>query len=755
MRLSYRVKVLSAVGLGALALPAGVYAQPDQEQVASDTQTDTPSAGLAPIVVTARRREESLQETPISITAFGGAELEARNLNDIADVGQFTPNVVIDGAVTLSGSSASTSVTIRGVGQTDFTFNADPAVGTYVDGVYISRAVGGLINLLDIERVEVLRGPQGTLFGKNSTGGAINITTVAPNQTFSGKVGAQIGSYDLREIFGSINVPLGDTVAVRASASYRNRDGYVESLQGGEDFGSLDSFSGRARLRWEPTDTLTIDLTFDGTVDRQSALPIVLIGSVDPFGTPFAAAFNAGAQPMGACFAPTATGNPACFNSQWVAGPFSTNANPDSRSNLDLWGASGFVEWEMSDAITLRSITAYRTYDSDTTADLDGSPLVVFDDVLTQNLKAFSQEVQLLGEALDGRLNWIAGVYYLNERGTHVERIRTAIGVLNAGGLTVNESKAAFAQATMDLTDRLSLTAGVRYTDETRQYTPSSSFFELGGPPLIILPNVTSSISASEFTPLVNVAYAVSDAVNVYATFSRGFKSGGFSQRITEPLPGPPSFNPEFVNLYEIGLKFQSPDNVVRLNTAVFQSDYTDLQVLGFTPGIVGATTINAGEARIRGAEVELALSPVREFTLQAGLGYLDAKYTRLDPAVFGIALNDPLPNTPEVTISATASYRIQATPEVSVTPNVGWSYQDAVTNTAVRQPLLDQPSYHLVNGGVTLGLMDDTLKVNVGVKNLLDETYLVSGQDTPAIGTVYGTYGLPRTWYVRLDFDF
>ena len=606
MKLADYVILLSSASLAASVLPGNASAQSADSEPAGDSQSDVATSGLSTIVVTARKREESLQETPISITAFGGVDLEARNLNDIADVGQFTPNVVIDDAVTLSGSSASTSVTIRGVGQTDFTFNADPAVGTYVDGVYISRAVGGLINLLDIERVEVLRGPQGTLFGKNSTGGAINITTVAPDQTFSGKVGAQIGSYDLREVFGSINVPLGDTMALRASASYRNRDGYVESLQGGEDFGSINSFTGRARLRWEPSDRVVLDFTFDGTIDRQSALPIVLIGPVDPLGTPFAAAFNGMALPMGGCFAPTAATNPACFNSQWVAGPFSTNASPDSRGNLDLWGVSGSLEWEMTDAITLRSISAYRTYDSDTTADLDGSPLVVFDDVLTQNLKAYSQEVQLLGEALDGRLNWIAGLYYLNEEGTHIERIRTAIGVLNAGGVTVNESKAAFAQATMDLTDRLSVTAGLRYTDETREYRPSSSFFELGGPPLVILPDVTSSIGASEFTPLLNVAYAVSDAVNVYGTYTKGFKSGGFSQRITEPLPGPPSFEPEFVELFEVGVKFQSPDNVVRLNTAIFQSNYTNLQVLGFTPGIVGATTINAGEARIRGAEVEL-----------------------------------------------------------------------------------------------------------------------------------------------------
>lgn len=714
------------------------------------------------VVVTARKREESLQDTPISITAFTSADIEARQLTHIGQITQSTPNLVFDAGGSLSGTSSSAFVFIRGVGQLDFTFNADPGVGTYVDGVYLSRSIGGLVNLLDIERVEVLRGPQGTLFGKNTTGGAISITSKRPTDEFEGKAGINLGSFERIEGYASVNLPITQNLSTRTAFSVRKRDGNATRLFDGADTGDIDAFSGRSVINWTPNDNLEVFISIDGTRERQGVIPIVPLDSINELAA-FPQVYNGAVVGPPCVPAPSPQNNPNCFNDQFTqgTGPFTNNAGFESRSELDLWGISGTITWDIGE-LTLKSITAVRDFDLLTTPDLDLSPLPVFDDTLTQELTAISQEVQLLGNSFDNRLEWILGLYYLDEDANHREAVQAAIGFFTAGGDTKNESLAVFAQGTFDITDKLSLTAGIRYTDESREFTPDS---RLAGPafpgPGLFLPPGTSipilpaqlfETSSSEVTPMVNLAYAWSDELNFYITYSEGFKSGGFSQRIAQPNPAPPSFDPEFVKVIEGGLKLTAFDNRLRVNASFFHTDFSDVQVLGLVPGVIGLATNNAGEADIDGFELEFSALPMQGLLLQGGVGYLDAEYTELDPSVVGITLDSRFPNAPKWTTNASVSYQHSLLSGHTLTTRMDWFYRTTASNTAIERAVLTQDGYSLLNASIAFETNDGNWSIVLSGKNLSDETYLIDGNLTEAFGTTYGTYALSRTWALNLE---
>lgn len=707
---------------------------------------------LEEVVVTARKRVESLQDTPISITAFTSADIEARQLDSIGEITQSTPNLVFDSGVTLTGTSASSSVFIRGIGQLEFTFNADPGVGTYVDGVYLSRSIGGLVHLLDVERIEVLRGPQGTLFGKNTTGGAVNITTKKPANEFGGKAGIYLGRFDRVEGYASVNFPISDVLTTRTNFSVRKREGYVTRLFDGADSGDVDAFSGRSVINWQASDSLEFLISIDGTRERQGVLPIVPLTAINE-NAPFGQAYNGAIAGPPCVPSPSPLNNPSCFNNQYTngTGPFSNRAGFESRSDLNLWGVSATITWDIGH-LTVKTITAIRDFDSITTPDLDLSPLPVFDDTLTQDMTAISQEIQLLGQSFDNRLEWILGAYYLHEDANHLEDIAASIGRLRAGGDTVNESIAVFAQGTFNITDKLSITAGLRYTDETRRYTPDASLAIPMGPTIVILPPQAFKASANEVTPMVNLAYAWSEQLNFYVSYSEGFKSGGFSQRITTPNPAPPSFDPEFVKVVEGGMKLQAWDNRLRLNASVFHTDFSDVQVQGMVPGVIGLATVNAGEADIDGFELELSLLPKQGLLLQGGVGYLDAEYTELAPSVVGITLDSRFPSAPKWTTNTSISYEYVLPHGHTITPRMDWFYRTSASNAAIENPVLIQDGYSLLNASIAFETGDGKWRVVLSGKNLTNETYLIDGNITVAFGTAYGTYALPRTWAVNLE---
>ena len=743
------------------------------------------------ITVTARKRAENLQNTPIAITAFSSQGLEDRGLSDISQIGEFTPNLVFDNTSAVAATSSAASIYIRGIGQSDWALAVDPGVGLYLDGVYIARSVGGVMDLLDLERVEVLRGPQGTLFGRNTIGGAISLVTKKPGDELYGSAEISVGRYDRIDARASINLPITETLAGTIAVSSKKADGYVENLQpGSPDLGDEDTLSGRLALRWTPSDKVEINFSADGTKEREAPAPNVLLAADET--AIFPAAYNGAAFPINrhgvsvdascANFAdPGRLSNPSCFNSQWVAGPFKTYSTHESpndfvnsyigrdmepAADLDLWGTSLTIEWAINDALTLKSISAYRDLEGYWSRDADHSPLVIEQTLNEYEQDQLTQEFQLQGTAFNEKMQWITGLYYFEEEGCHFDLVELAGAVFDSGGCIENTSKAVFGQATYDLTDKLSVTVGARWTEDDKRFTPDSLVAQdngLGIPAGVrVLPLEQGKVTSEEVDPYLNIAYQWHESLMTYASYSEGFKGGGFTQRVFPPRTDVPDFAPEFVKSYELGFKSDWLSRRLRLNGAVFFTDYTDLQVnvdetsLGRV-GEIGIITRNAAEAEIYGFELEALVIPLDGMLIEAGIGYLDAEYSEVSGLArdAGLTENHELMNAPEWSVTTGISYRLELANIGTLTPRVDYSYTSKVYNDALNSPLLVQSSIDLVNMSVVFEDYQEKWVVTWAVHNLTDETYLVTGFNEPGPGLVEGVYAAPRTWTFRVKRKF
>lgn len=725
---------------------------------------------LEEVVVTARKREESLQDAPISITAFSGEGLEQRNITGLADISQITPNLVFNSSAPISGSSATASVFIRGIGQNDYTLVTEPGVGIYVDGVYIARSVGGALDLVDVERIEVLRGPQGTLFGRNTIGGAISITSKKPAEELGGKVQLTLGDDDLIDFKGKLDLPISDTLLSSIAISSRQRDGFVKNVQNGLDLGDDDSLSGRVALRWLPSDTVSIDFSVDGTKERENgaASYAVAADGLSPLGAANNVVFLAA---LGCAPPPGPIANSNCFNSQWVTnGKRISNGTHPQYSDLDIWGAGLTVEWELSDSLTFKSITSYRDLDSAFSQDADNSP--VQQDHITHEYEQdqFSQEFQLLGSFLDDRLKTVLGLYYFEEEGEDLNIVSFPVVLLNSGGSVDNESKAIFGQLTYDITDALSVTLGLRYTEDEKVFLPDQFVLDprlSGAPPpagfgyvpgtrMLPLEEVPTDID--EITPMLNLSYDISDTAMLYFTYSEGYKSGGYDQRVFPRTADfkAPSFDPEFVDSYELGFKYNSGDNRFRANGALFFMDYSDLQIAVVNENI-DVVTRNAGEAEIKGLELELAFIPADNWMLEASVGYTDAEYTKLSPGAVaaGLSKSNDLVNTPELSISAAISYTQPFDSGASLAFRLDGSHRSEVFFDITNTDVIAQDDVDLVNFSVNFQSAG-AWSLGVGVTNLGDEDYHVNAfQHLNPFGIAYVNPAREREWWIRAGYEF
>ncbi|WDA35454.1 TonB-dependent receptor [Sphingobium sp. YC-XJ3] len=749
--------------------------------------------GIADIVVTARRRQESLQDTPIAISAVSGDSIAARGLDNVTQIGDFTPNVKFNSSVPVSASNATAAIFIRGIGQNDYQLSADPGVGLYLDGVYISRGVGNVLDVLNVERIEVLRGPQGTLFGRNTIGGAVSVTTKKPGDVLAGSLDLTTGSYDRAQVKASIDLPLAEGVYTSFSGFYHHRDGYVKGVvPGAPDLGDTNQLAGRFALRLEPSSDVTIDLAVDGTRAREESAPNVLLAANE--NAPAAAVWNA--VYSGAASICTDLANPArlsdrrCYNSQWalapyrhggtfttISAPFNANSHRryQSASDLNIWGVSGIVEWKVSDAATFKSITAYRKVTGFWTRDSDHSPASIAQTNSDWKQDQFSQELQLGGEALDKRLNWLIGAYYSSESGNHRDLVNIVDAVFMSGAVLDGESFAAFGQATYELATGLNLTAGIRWTedkktfDNANQYVVEAGFLTgepfnpdgsglQDGDPLMGPLGQRSTIKDRAWTPMASLSYRWNPEVLTYLSYSKGFKGGGFTQRVFPPFAFIPSFKPETSETFEAGMKTDLFDRRLRLNGAVFLNNYDNLQItvndptLGFAPIIQ-----NAAKARIKGVELEMQLQPTDALRIEAGLGYLHAKYRNVDIRALnaGVTTSTHLQNAPKWTLSAAASYAFDLGEAGRLTPRVDWSYRSRVYNDAINTPELVQDGYHLVNASIGYADANARWSVSLGVKNLTKEVYLGSGYADSFGGLIEGVYGRPREWYLSAGYKF
>jgi iron complex outermembrane receptor protein len=793
-----QVLVGGVVFAGALwALVGGPAAAQDDPAAGQPEARESADQGNA-IVVTARRREESLQETPVAISAFSAETLEERQILQTQDLERITPSLQFKPAGQLSGNSAASVVFIRGVGQLDPTAAVDPGVGVYIDEVYVGRAVGSTIEFGDIASVEVLRGPQGTLFGRNTIGGAVLVRTREPELgDLSGRARFRLGSDDWFEGFAAINLPIGETAAARVSGGFRKRDGYVIRTFDGLDLGNEDMVAMNAAFRWEPTSNFDISLRADYTDRDENGAPFSFAGINE--NAPVAAIVSVAAGCPGATipFAPLVPGDPRfgppsvpliddprCANDFQDRGKFGNGGTAPVVSKSEVWGLSGTARYEVADGVTLKSITAYRSTESRGIRDADNTPFVMITTDVGAESDQFSQELQLQYQR--GIVSAIVGGYYFDEDTTERATVPLAfppsppvIGSLLAGGPGSRDlqfsdletrSLAGFAEVSVEATEGLELTGGLRYTEDRKTYqgtvlnlfpatlpdpNPLPTLAIPEGGPLFIY-NRPFEDTFSALTGSASVRYAFNDWLNGYLSYSRSFKSGGFNTRYNAPPPGfvPVPFDEETVDSYEIGAKMDFGS--ATLNLAAFQADYTDIQLI-FRQGVV-PLLFNAGEARIRGFEAEASYRPFGGLIFDAAMSILDddiQSITEVPGASATVAPGDDLPFTPGFQGNFGIGYEFELNDNLTLTPRFDGSYTSKITFITGSVPEIEENGYFVGNASIELGI-DDRWSVTAGVTNLFDEEYLIQGNASLAtLGYAERIYARPQSWYVQVAADF
>lgn len=762
-----------------LAFATSALGQTTAQPAAAD------GTAIADIVVTAQRREGRLQETPIAITALTAEALAQRGVTNLSDASRFAPGVDI--ALGGNGGGSFTSqVHIRGVGQDDFIVTSDPGVGTYVDGVYLARAFGGLVDLLDVERVEILRGPQGTLFGKNTIGGAISVTTQKPAFTTAGAIQATVGGYNRIDASGMINIPVSETVATRFSLATKNRDGFARRTDG-QDMGDEHFIGGRALALWQPSAAFTLLLSADGTRYRQGASQAAIV-EINPAAGPLQL-WNTLVRPSVPGQPPASIANPN--------DPFKSSATGTNVSNLDSGGLSATLDWQAGEHLSVKSITAYRALSTLYGRDADNSPARYIDDLHDVDQRQFSQEVQLLGDVDDGRFKYVLGANYFYEHARDSSTVRIFSGLFTAleslpgaiipaapgvncasapqfcfGGrrnplnvgldldidllnVTDNNSYAGFGQGTYKLTDRLSLTGGLRFTRDEKKYALDHRR-PVSGVPVIAPTTVSDAWQNLSFR--AGVDYKASDDVFLYGSFSQGFKSGGFNGRPTNQ-GAIEAYKPETVDAFELGAKTDFLNGRGRLNLAGFYNSYKAIQLTSFVtvPGS-GLTQVieNAGNARIYGIEAELELRPAKGLIVTATGAWTQNAFTSLAPNVVTVGLNSKLPKTPEWKTNLAAVWTFGIGKGASAFVGGDWAFSSRVFNDVNNTPSLAQGELHLFNARAGVRLIDERLEISVFGRNLSNRRYIVAGvQSLGTTGGAEANFARPREWGVSGAFRF
>jgi iron complex outermembrane recepter protein len=749
---------------------------------------------LEEITVTAQRREERLQDTPIAVTAFSAAAITRLGVTNIAELAERAPNVHFDFTAPISGASNAAGVFIRGIGQSDFALTTEAGVGTYVDGVYMSRSLGGVLDVLDIERMEVLRGPQGTLFGRNTIGGAISITSAKPTDQFSGESELQLGSFSRFYLRGTLNLPVSDSLSVRLTASSKARDGYVRGLlapssadsskvpRGAEipgsgsqiDYGNEDRQAARLVALFDPHGIFTANFSVDYGRVRENNAPAVLRGITSTLADgPVVFVYNTFQAPATTIPGfPNAQYSPANF----VTGNDTTYATGPNGTHLDSWGTALTLAWHPEADLEVKSISAYRHTKGYFNRDADGSPI---DITHTSNYgyrhRQVSQEFQLNGQALADRLKFAIGAYYFKEKGSDplLVQFPASFGVLYQDKTDVdNSSVAGYAQGTLSLTDKLSLTAGARYTRDKKEFatdqyliTGTASPIVFGAPAGTLVPLVPRNSDVNKtFTntsPRASLDYKLLQDLMVYVSYSEGFKSGGFNLRYVSPRPAVLPFDPEKVRTYETGIKTELLNRRLRANLAAFTTNYDDIQLTVFEH--LGApVTLNAGDARIRGGELELVAAPVTGLELAYSLGYLDARYRRINasPALVStpeqeITTSTRLSKTPRTQQDIAVDYRLAIGTAGAVQLHADWEFKADTYNDAQNSIFLFQKAYNIGNASIAYEPASARWSLRLFVDNVTDKRYIVSGDSNYGIGFHEAEYNRPREWGVAGKLSF
>jgi iron complex outermembrane receptor protein len=754
-----RLKLLSGATLAVIATPSVALAQSDAQPDAAAEAQRPPS--LEDIVVTARRRAENLQKVPISVSVLSAAELGRQNIVSPADLTAHVPSLAVFNSSVMRDSAI---YAIRGQGQAFG--GSEPAVITYVAEVPTITVGPGY--LFDLENIQVLKGPQGTLFGRNTTGGAVLLQPTKPGEEFGGYVAATAGDYDLRRIEAGVNIPIvADKVLTRFSMDLNRRDGYTKDVLNGREYDARNYKAFRFSLILRPVEglenyTLVDHTKSDGTMGGSH------IFALNPGGL-------------------TSTAFPGLvdyFEQQKAYGPRKTALDPAADyQKIRTSGVTNITTWEVSDGLTVKNVFGYRLFKYNSMSDVDGTPFPIIANFPTPGVwgsgavtqpstRSISDEFQLQGKALEDRLNWIAGVYFERRRpqgDDNLDRL-TQFGfepfILQS--LKRDSSRAAFAQGTYEILDGLKFTGGLRYTKDKRQQTFRNY---LGSPAVCLLVGnpanceVNSKGTFDAFTWNLSLDYQITPRTLVYATSRRGYKSGGFNAQSTNP--DQKLFGPEYVNDYEIGMKTEFNIGMApgRVNFDLFRGDFKDLQVNGsifdVDSGQALTVTANAGRGYIQGAEIEGLIEPVPGVTLSGFYAYTDPKYK--ENLFFGVDLrNVPFSGAPKHKFSVTGAYETEIGGIGKFDISATYSYQTRVYFTEPLIPVNTDPqrgqkAYGLLN--LSAGLHNvggSPLDLSVFITNATNKTYKTFEYDSyDVIGSSHGLYGEPRMFGAELRFRF
>ncbi len=908
------------------------------------------SGSLEEIVVTAQKRTQNVQDVPISISAFTSEALQSKGLVDLRSMSNLIPNVNLDGGAPFSGDSSVLSASIRGVGQDDFAFNLDPGVGVYVDGVYLARTIGANQSLLDVDRMEILKGPQGTLFGRNTIGGAINIVTHTPGTEAKVAASVTTGSFNRLDVQVMADMPISDKILTSITASSQTKQGWqtVVPYPAGSPMastpyqvmgngalpqapGSSESNNGggknvqslRGKVLIHANDDLDVTLAGDWTHENQPGLANTVLSVTTANQSQY---INAGVGGLadGSAFSLFSTnifGNlyNACITtpSSALAGPFNTTnglcgplgqgtwnsqtnsfrgnglgypgtgalggngavgvpnsvlqgllaAYPDqsqyihlgangvgsvvypgqtprlywsyansNTGNIDTtysngssfakytaWGTSVTFDWNVSDNMKLKSISAFREIGWNIGTDLDGNPeqnQAVSDE---QKQHQFSQEFQLTGKALSNTLEYAVGLYYFTEGGfvhDYVPFDTAYLYVYDFANDVKTDSYAAYAHLDWKPTEQWGFTAGARISDEKKSFTGGqgdlngfsykisgcldpaavwstqpgfvASLGGKGGPPagltcqqvlgfpdknnpLIYFPPGLDNQSWTVFTPTLGAQFHVDKDMMLYATYSKGFKSGGWTTRLSQPIPSSAGarFDPEYNQSYELGIKSEWFNRHLQANAAVFYNKYTNIQ-LNVQEG-PSPVYQNAGDASIKGAEIELQSIFDNGLGLAFTGGYMDAYYTYLNPCLQYVncqasqgpayaggapgtgsfSYNNELPKTPKYKVSFSPSYETVLPNGSKLKGLVDYTMIAHIFNDGPNTLLLERPATQNLSASVHWSPASSKFEFIVGGTNLTNKRYITVGSVNYAAGEVVGSYNPPIEWYATVRAKF
>jgi iron complex outermembrane receptor protein len=683
------------------------------------------------------------------------------------ELDQITPNLQFTNDTTLAGNNNSSNIFIRGIGQVDPTSTVDPGVGLYVDEVYMGQSVGGTMELRDINTVQILRGPQGTLFGRNSVGGAILLTTVEPGDEFGGTLRAGVGSDSLADFFIAVDAPLSDTVKSRFSFGTRQQDGYVTRIQTGEDLGDTSAWTLTGKLTFEPNDRFRGKVQFDYTETDENGNPFVFAASTETAIFQIIASIDAGCP--GVSFPPPTPVPPIdderCANDFQAKGPYANNGTYPIESILTNWGASLHLEYDFNDTWRIKSITAARSLEWEGIRDADNTPLSILHTDYDSDGDQFSQELQLLYTS--ERTHGTIGAMYFQEEVDDIVYVQLfpppGLQEDSDNNITDNSSWAVFTQWTFDATDNLSLTLGGRYTEDTKASTPDQ--FNYNNPDLKYLPVMKYEDTFDDFSIHASAAYRFNEQAMVYVSYSEAFKGGGWNSHFNRPqtqaeLDTFHKFEQEEAQTIEAGFKLDLADNTFRLNGAIFSTDYDDLQFVyrvGVAPYLA-----NAGDAGVDGFELEATWLPTENWIIDAAIGTLDSEVESLDAippgAAIGVNVGNKLPYTPETQYAIGVGYQGQLGNGWILAPRVDFSYRDDVfwdaNNTT---EIAVNSSYSILNASLVLGPGEGPWRLRAAVTNATDEEYSTGGNSSLTTGSGYAeiAYARPRQYFVNFEWDF